>query len=235
MIISHKHKFIFVKNYKTAGSSIESYLYPFLGEKDVIAQTEDYLGKNNFGDFDDIEEIYGYLPQKSVEKKLKFKMRYYPHMPIWLIKKRVSDDIFNEYLKFCVVRNPYDLLISAFHWENKSVSKINLKEKFFEYIESIKNSELKDHGTFNINNISTKDGKKILTDKIINFDILDRELSEVFKKLKIPFEGKLNIYKKKNSIKFFHEEYYNKEIINFVKEKYWREIEMFKYKIDIRL
>ena len=87
MIISHKYRFIFIKNYKTAGSSIESYLHPYLGDDDIIAQTEDYLGKNNFGEFDDIHEIYGYLPQKSVEKKYHGKMRFYPHMPIGLYKK----------------------------------------------------------------------------------------------------------------------------------------------------
>ena len=45
MIISHKYRFIFIKNYKTAGSSIESYLHPYLGDDDIIAQTEDYLVK----------------------------------------------------------------------------------------------------------------------------------------------------------------------------------------------
>ena len=45
MIISHKYRFIFIKNYKTAGSS-ESYLHPYLGDDDIIAQTEDYLGRN---------------------------------------------------------------------------------------------------------------------------------------------------------------------------------------------
>lgn len=232
MIVSHKYKFIFIKNYKTAGSSIESYLHPYLGDDDIIAQTEDYLGKNNFGEFNDIHEIYGYLPQKSVEKKYRGQMRYYPHMPIWLIQKRLPERVFNEYFKFCVIRNPYDLLISAFHWENKNIQETNIKDKFLEFIYSIKNTELKDHGTYNMNNICSKDGDKVLTDKIINFDTLNHELSDVFKKLKIPFNGKLDIFKKKSTIKFNYDKYFNKEIINFVNEKYWREIEMFNYKLE---
>ena len=235
MIISHKYRFIFVKNYKTAGSSIESYLHPYLGDNDIIAQTEDYLGKNNFGEFNDIHEIYGYLPQKSVEKKYLGKMRYYPHMPIWLIQKRLPERTFNEYFKFCVIRNPYDLLISAFHWENKTIQEADIKEKFLEFIYSIKNTELKDHGTYNMNNICSKGGDKVLTDKIINFDNLNYELSYIFEKLKIPFNGKLEIFKKKGKTKFNYGKYFNQEIINFVEEKYWREIEMFNYKLKSNL
>ena len=60
MIVSFKYKFIFVKTYKTAGSSIESYLYNFLNSYDIIAQTEDYKGINCWGDFDskDLKEYY---------------------------------------------------------------------------------------------------------------------------------------------------------------------------------
>ena len=133
MIISHKYKFIFIKNYKTAGSSIESYLHPYLGDDDIIAQTEDYLGKNNFGEFDDIHEIFEYLPKASVEKKYRLKMRYYPHMPIWLIQKRLLRMFSMNILNF-VSLEIYDLLISAFHWENKTILEANIKDKFLEFI-----------------------------------------------------------------------------------------------------
>ena len=45
MIISFKYKFIFIKTYKTAGSSIESYLYQFLNTNDVYAHTADNVWK----------------------------------------------------------------------------------------------------------------------------------------------------------------------------------------------
>jgi hypothetical protein len=35
MIISHKHKFIFMHNQKTAGSSIVAAINPYLGPKDI--------------------------------------------------------------------------------------------------------------------------------------------------------------------------------------------------------
>ena len=36
VIVSHKHKFIFIKTRKTAGTSIELFLSRFCGEKDII-------------------------------------------------------------------------------------------------------------------------------------------------------------------------------------------------------
>ena len=38
MIISHRHKFIFVKTKKTAGTSIETLLASVCGEEDVITE-----------------------------------------------------------------------------------------------------------------------------------------------------------------------------------------------------
>ena len=35
MITSHRHKFIFIKTRKTAGSTLESILFPYLGEDDI--------------------------------------------------------------------------------------------------------------------------------------------------------------------------------------------------------
>ena len=41
MIISHKHKFIFIKTHKTAGTSLEIALSKYCGEEDVITPISD--------------------------------------------------------------------------------------------------------------------------------------------------------------------------------------------------
>ena len=48
MIISHKHKFIFIKTRKTAGTTIEYNLSKYLGSEDIIAPSEqaNYLAQN---------------------------------------------------------------------------------------------------------------------------------------------------------------------------------------------
>lgn len=48
MIISHKHKFIFVKTKKTAGTSIETLLASICGEEDIIKEiSEEEFRKKN--------------------------------------------------------------------------------------------------------------------------------------------------------------------------------------------
>ena len=55
-------------------------------------------------------------------------------MPAWLVKERLEElsnkinyDIFKNFFKFGVVRNPYDALVSDYYWRNSSKIKIQKK------------------------------------------------------------------------------------------------------------
>ena len=86
------------------------------------------------------------------------------------------------------------------------------------------------YGPLNLNKLMDKNCENIICDKIIMYEKLDDELDLVFNNLKIPFNSKLNIYKKnqigiviiKNSIL--------KKSQKLVEEIFWKEIEMFGYK-----
>jgi len=107
MIISHKHKFIFIKTYKTAGTSLEAYLSEFCGESDVLTPIYPVVSGHrarNVGDF-------------------------YNHMPAFQIQQMVGTEVWNAYFKFCVERNPWDKVLS-FYWMEKvrSNGSLNLDE-----------------------------------------------------------------------------------------------------------
>jgi hypothetical protein len=93
MIISHKHKFIFIKTYKTAGTSLEAYLSEFCGESDVLTPiyppVEGHRARNESG--------------------------FYNHMPATEVRKNLDPLIWDSYFKFCVERNPWDKVVS-FYW-----------------------------------------------------------------------------------------------------------------------
>lgn len=97
MIISHKHKFIFIKTYKTAGTSLEAYLSEFCGESDVLTPiyppVEGHRARNESG--------------------------YYNHMPATEVREKLDPLIWGSYFKFCVERNPWDKVLS-FYWMEKS-------------------------------------------------------------------------------------------------------------------
>ncbi len=52
MIISHTHKFIFIKSFKTAGTSIESTLSNYCSGNDIVTPINDYRhNRNEKGEF----------------------------------------------------------------------------------------------------------------------------------------------------------------------------------------
>ena len=87
MIISHEHKFIFIKTAKTGGSTIENILGNHLGDKDVASGSGyhdvnnrkiRYTHKQNFIRFDYPNNLGGYshVPASFIYKKF-FKLDSY--------------------------------------------------------------------------------------------------------------------------------------------------------------
>ena len=93
MIISHEHKFIFVKTEKTAGTSMEVYLSTHCGPLDVVTpiipHVEPHISRNHEG--------------------------YYNHIPACAIRDQIDQNCWDTYFKFCVERNPWDKTISHYH------------------------------------------------------------------------------------------------------------------------
>ena len=105
MIISHKHKFIFIKTAKTGGSTIENILEEHLGDKDILSgsgyhdvnnEKIRYTHKRNFIRFDYPTVLGGYS-----------------HVPAsFLYKKYFKGKRPKDYFVFTIERNSYDKAIS---------------------------------------------------------------------------------------------------------------------------
>lgn len=108
MIISHKHRFIFIKTIKTAGTSIETYLSSLCGPDDVFTPI---------------------LPPEAGHQARNF-AGYYNHMSAWKIRQAVEPSIWNRYFKFCVERNPWDKTVSDFCMAN---SRAGSRYQFADY------------------------------------------------------------------------------------------------------
>jgi hypothetical protein len=96
VIVSHRHRFIFVKTLKTAGTSIEVFLSQICGPDDIVTpilpHVEPHVPRNHDG--------------------------FYNHMPATDIRTRVGPDVWRTYFKFCVERNPWDKTLSFYHMQN---------------------------------------------------------------------------------------------------------------------
>ena len=235
MIISFKYKFIFIKSYKTAGSSIENYLYPYLNNKDILAPTEDYNGINCWGDFD-AKNIEYHFGEEFLKKKINYKMKYFAHMPIWLVKERLkplSDklnyDIFKNFYKFGVIRNPFDTIVSHYYWLNAKNNRNSKLVSFNKILKELESNIFPQYGLLNLNKFMDKNYNEILCDKIIKYEDLNKELAIVFNKLRIPFDGELKIFKKKSIRKKDYKDFFDDKSQKLITEIFWKDLEMFNY------
>ncbi len=168
MIISHKHKFIFIKTRKTAGTSVEYNLAKYLGPNDIITPSiqADYLSQNFIKD----TKISFFFSKLKLSKLSNlFKDRFTDHIHAIQIKKKIDKKLFNNYFKFCVEREPVDKTIS-YYFMRKNSKNSNEKRKNMSWDDFVKKKR------FPVDTNFYTDGKKLLVDKIIKFEDLDIDL-----------------------------------------------------------
>ena len=189
MILSYKYKFIFIKTAKTAGTSIEVFLSKHCGPQDIVTPivppVEGHQPRNYEGFINPIPEI---LEQPSrffstLRHTLMRHTKFYNHMPAREVKNRVPANVWSGYFKFCVERNPWDKVLSHYHMHNARAGGSLLLDEYLA------------RGRFPINyfRYTDRSGKKLIVDRVVRYENLLAELSEVFAHLEIPFEGTLGI------------------------------------------
>ncbi len=106
MIISHTHKYIFIKSLKTAGTSVEAALSQHCGEHDMVTPLGDYwFNRDERGAW-----IHSSMNAEGFSQ----------HDPASEVKRKVPPKIWNEYFKFSIARNPWDRVVSLFAWEARN-------------------------------------------------------------------------------------------------------------------
>lgn len=106
MLISHRHRFIYTKTRKTAGTSVESYFEPYCmaeGEWTLSHGREQYVSASG---------IIGQRGQGPGHL-------WWNHMPAETVRMQLGAELWDAYYKFCVVRNPYDRIISMFYFRRR--------------------------------------------------------------------------------------------------------------------
>lgn len=188
MIISHKYKFIFIKTYKTAGTSIEVFLSQYCSDKDIVTpiypHIDPHMARNYRGLWNPLPEILSAKGTGMSDLLLQLVRRnkFYNHIPASLVKQRVSAHVWNNYYKFSLERNPWDKTLSHYHMvKDRTGGELSLEDYF-------------QQGNFCLNYpIYTDDAGDVMVDRVIKYENISVELTEVFGKLGVPFDGDLGV------------------------------------------
>ena len=225
MIISHKHKFIFIKTRKTAGTSLEVFLSGICDKNDIVTpifpEYPGHVARNYNGSFNLFSELcLNPRPPhtRNIIKRFFKKRKYYNHMQANQVRNRVGKKIWDEYFTFCVERDPW----------SRSVSHYNMLQnifpgKFIDFNDYLNRSECYNHPCY------TDDKGKIMVDKVINFSNLKEELIIITKKLGISNKGLLEAKAKTNYKKFIKSSELSLQQVEFIKRKYRTDIELMNF------
>ena len=122
MIISHKLKIIHIKLRKTAGTSFEIALSKYCGPDDIITELDEKG-----------EKIRASLSYTGAQNDIVQNGKLISHTPASRVKRNLPD-IFDNYLKITIIRNPYQRVISWYFWYLRTDKKKQNRENFTKLI-----------------------------------------------------------------------------------------------------
>jgi len=215
MIISHKHKFIFLKTRKTAGTSVQIALSRVCDiDNDIIT------GSNIKYDVVDESNSAGWNMEKFITN--------HPHPPIQDVKNAVPE--WNDYFKFAFVRNPYEIVVSRYHWDIKGKGNQSTSiEGFREWIKGycIQGGTYWQDEQWRYVSI---DGNTAV-DYIGRYETLNEDFNHICTVLNIP-TTELGFQKSGYRDNTHYSKYYNEESVNLVQQFFAKDISLFGYKFE---
>jgi len=211
VLVSHLYKFIYLKNSKVAGSSVESFFGQFCvdpAEKASYSFTDKQEAKvTKFG-------ILG-SRQVGVEGQT-----WYNHKSAKEIRRDLGTTLFYKYFKFCVVRNPYDMMVSEYFYNKNPV------ETFKEFCRRQATTK-----SANLTKIFL-DGKPACN-FYIRYEHLQEDIEKVLHLLGITDYNLLNLPNHKSEFrsanKRDYKPMYDAETLAIVQKIYKEELAFFKY------
>lgn len=199
MPVYHAHRAIHIHIPKTGGTSIEKYF----GQR--------YNIKNTYPKF-----LWGH----DHEKKL---ILHHLTCQQMLNLNYINPNIFNQYYKFAIVRNPYDRLVSEYHW---SPAWRKRYPKFYQFIADLENNMKETHLIPQYQFVCDQKNN-IMVDRVIKQENYKKDVAEL---MKTKFNINANTSKHFNSREHRPwKTYYGRPELDIVNKLYSKDFEIFGY------
>ncbi len=205
MIVSHKHRFIFIAIPKTGTHAIRFALRKHMGEEDV-------------------EQVKLFVDKKSPYPHIS--TIPHGHIKAKAIRTAVGEEVWNSYFKFACVRNPWDKFISyAFFMQRKSGL---LSEEPLAMLKKIaKDPRQKKKILFSAqHDFVTDNSGKLIIDELCRYEDLQGSYDKICQRIGIPTET-LEVINKSEHLPY--RDYYDEELRDLVRTLYAKDVELFNY------
>jgi hypothetical protein len=185
VILSHRHRFIFIKTRKTAGTSVEISLSRYCGATDVLTPIvpEDEAIRADLGcaprNFERPAAPYRWRRAELGQLRhgrWPHRMIYWNHITAAEIKSR-SPVEWESYLKFSIVRNPWDSFVSGYFWVQEATGQKMTVDEALKRFDIAQN-----WNSYTIND-------DIAMDFMCRYESLRVDLGAVTEKIGVPFDG----------------------------------------------
>jgi hypothetical protein len=223
MLISHVHRFIYMKTFKAAGTSVEIYF-----ERYCTDPNREFEERHRRGAEVSKWGIIGARQSGSLQAET-----WYNHMAADRVLALIGPELWSSYYKFCVVRHPFDKMVSSF-WHNvPDETRLALQHADFEVVRGQFQNWLKttthpvDLQVFTIAN-------RPVMDRFVRYEDLHAGLAGVCQDLGLPWEpARLGRYKSDTRLRdepFM--EYYDRSSADLLRQLCKWELEYFQYPVS---
>jgi hypothetical protein len=136
MIVSHQHRFIFLKPKKTGGTSVELALSKLCGPNDVITPVNEEHLRQGRGPQNYIVPYRDWLWRIGARSRggSAPKFVFSAHSIGRDIRRHLGRNIWSQYKKATIIRNPWDREVSRFFWVR---GRPDMPEEFEEFVERV--------------------------------------------------------------------------------------------------
>ncbi|MCW8970056.1 MAG: GSCFA domain-containing protein [Rhodospirillales bacterium] len=219
-LVCHEKKYIYLKPFKTAGTTVEIFFEPdcLPPELREVAMTRDET-ISEYG-------IVGYRGPRPNPLR-----RIWEHVTARQLRNYIGGDVWDDYFKFCTIRNPYDKIVSYFWDITPPDQRAAFSELAFEDLRKAFNVWLKAENPILYDGDRYRVDGNLCVDYFIRYESLIDGIKEVCDKVGTTFDiANLGHYKSAERGKKAHySEYYDEESRALVEEAYAWEFEHFDY------
>lgn len=173
MIVSHEHRFIFMKTLKTAGTSVEIELSRVCGPRDTITPLP--------ADDELVRAERGGRPGQNYESP-PLPARVHEHIRASKVRPIVGPEVWDSYYTFAIERNPWDAVVSLYYWLRRN-DKVDTFERFLT-MPNIEQLATRNFQAYHLKG-------EVAVDRVLRFERLADDLAEVWAHLSLPGEPAL--------------------------------------------